>query len=156
MSYIPSQVYELLEDVWDQSNHWLNVSLKSKIQTLINGAENDSIGVSPVVRADAFQTLPILVNSAAAVDLKAATASKKIYVTDLLISIDAGGACDLIIRDDTSGTPLQLARVFLPAAVTTISLRFATPKWTNTNQKLQALSSSATPNIYVTVSGYVI
>lgn len=118
------------------------------------GNEYDTMLAYPARRSDAYQASPVTVQTTSAVIIKAATTAKKTYVTDLTISTDGAGACDLLIQDD-AGTPVVLERIFLPATATTLHLRFVTPKATTAGQALQAKASSATPKIYVSAGGYV-
>lgn len=136
-------------------NGFAKVSLGEALQSIVAGVETDSVLSHAGRRSDSFQFAPVLVHSASAVDLLAATASKSYYVTDLVISTDGGAACDLKIQD-SNGTPVIIERIYLPASAATIVISYRTPKVLTSNTKIQALASSGTPNIYVSGAGYVI
>lgn len=141
---------KVFADVWDSSNHWLNVSLKSKLQNMIGSVENDTIGVSPTRRSDAFDSALATADATTAVLVKALTLSKAIYLTDVAISTDTAGWVQL---EDTDGT-IVVSRKYLPANCVW-SKSYVTPKLMVTAKGLYVKAQNA-GNITVGVNGYVI
>lgn len=105
----------------------------------------------PQRRSDAFQATITSSDAQAATQVKAKTAAKKIYVTDLIISTDT--AMTLQLQDDT-GTPVVLVEQMYFPANSIFSKSFTTPIEVATNKDLDIIAS-ASGNISVFVSGYV-
>lgn len=127
-------------------------AIGTAITGISGGAETNTILAAPFRRADAFQATITSANATSATDVKAKTAAKKIYVTDLIISVDT--AMNVQLQDDT-GTPVVLMeQIYLPA-VSVFSKTFATPLMVDTNKDLEVITS-ASGNISITVTGYVI
>lgn len=129
------------------------VTLATALQGLISGVETDSILNYIGRRADAWQAA-INFASSSAQTIKAGTASKNTYITELSISCDGGAACNVIIQD-SAGTPnILIPKTYFGTTPQTIVYKFATPLQVATANDLKALCSSATPNISVCASGY--
>lgn len=137
---------------FDESNDLIKVGLAQAIEGVKSGAELDHIGTHPKKRADAFQDLSIDGTAAtSAQDLKAATASKKHYVTNLTISVDA--AQTLTIRDSNSNT---MEKIVLPAAGCYQFFYGDCPLETDTNTKVQVVSSASSGVLVIKGRGYTI
>jgi hypothetical protein len=108
-----------------------------------------------VIQADAtatnFQSTITSANATSATMVKAKTAAKKIYITDVIISVDT--AMNVQLQND-AGTPVVLMeQIYLPAN-SVFSKLFSTPMEVDTNTDLDTITSVA-GNISVTVLGYV-
>lgn len=136
----------------DNTTGGVKVYLASQLQNIISGTENDTIGVSPTKRADAFNATITSADASTATQIYAKTAGKKIYVTDLTISVDT--AMNVQIQDDT-GTPVVLMEQMYFPANSIWSKSFITPLECSTNTDLDVITSTS-GNISVTASGYVI
>lgn len=128
------------------------LNLATALSVLISGTETDSIGVAPIRRSDAFQATITSADATSATEVKGNTASKKIYVTDLIISVDT--AMSVQLQDD-AGTPAVLMEQMYFPANSIFSKHFSTPLMAATNVDLDVITS-ATGNISVTALGYVI
>lgn len=135
------------------SNGNLNTSLATALDNIdSNGVESDKVGVSPTRRSDAFQATITSANATSATQVKAKTAAKRIYVTDLIISVDT--AMNVQLQDDAGSPAVLMEQVYVPAN-SVFSKVFSTPLMLAVNQDLDVIAS-ATGNISVTVLGYVI
>lgn len=131
----------------------LYVSLKTVLANVgAGGAEQDTIGVSPTYRTDAFNSTITSADATSATQIKAKTASKKIYITDVIISVDT--AMNVQLQDDAGTPAVAMEQIYLPAN-SVFSKTFSTPLVLATNQDLDVITSAA-GNISVTVSGYII
>lgn len=109
--------------------------------------------VSQMVYSDSsFQATVTSANATSATAVKAKTASKKIYVTDLIISVDT--AMNVQLQDDNGSPAVLVEQMYMPAN-SVFSKTFRTPLVVATNQDLDVITS-ASGNISVFVSGYVI
>lgn len=99
-----------------------------------------------------FQETITSANATSATAVKAKTAAKKIYVTDLIISVDT--AMNVQLQDDNGSPVVLMEQIYLPAN-SVFSKTFSTPLVVATNQDLDVVAS-ASGNISVTVTGYVI
>lgn len=109
-------------------------------------------GVVPVYSDDCFQATITSANATSATQVKAKTASKSIYITDIVISTDT--AMNIQLQDDT-GTPVVLMEQMYFPASSIWSKTFVVPLKVATNKDLNVIAS-ASGNISVTVTGYVI
>lgn len=131
------------------------MTLGTKLASLIGGIENDSLIAHAGRRADSWQaTINFAANTAQM--LKEKVSNKSIYLTDLLIISDGGAACNLKVQDDAGSPEVLVEAIYLPASVIHLPLHFNTPIEVATGQDLDVICSSATPNITVLGSGYVI
>lgn len=130
----------------------LMTTLGTALKGLISGVETDSILALVGKRADSFQVTITSANATSATDVKAKTASKKIYITDLVISVDT--AMNVQLQDDT-GTPVVIMEQMYFPANSIFSKTFSTPLEVPTNKDLEVITSAA-GNISVTAAGYVI
>lgn len=128
------------------------VTLEEALTAISAGQENDNILTAPMRRSDAFQATITSADASAATAVKAKTADKRIYITDLIISV--GAAINVQLQDD-AGSPLVVMEQIYMAANTTFEKHFSTPLQVPLNQDLDVIASGA-GNISVTVSGYVI
>lgn len=134
------------------SRRALMVSLDTNLESIVSGAENDKVLVAPHYRSDSFNTTFTSADASTAATVKAATASKKIYITSVVLSSDA--AINLKLQDN-AGTPVVAVGPIYMAVNSTVPMNFSTPLQMATNVPLQVKASGA-GNISVTVSGYVI
>jgi len=140
----------VLNLVFDPDNATLAVDIGS--QGLVSGVETDTILVYPARRADAFEATITSANATSATAVKAKTAGKSIYVTDIIISVDT--AMNVQLQSD-AGTPVvHMEQIYLPAN-SVFSKTFRTPIQLATNVDLDVITS-ASGNISVTALGYVI
>lgn len=131
----------------------LPVQLQNNLEVVDSGgAESDSVGVAPVRRADAFQATITSADASSPTQVKAKTAAKKIYVTDLIISV--GAELTVQVQDDAGIPVVLMEQVYMPAN-SVLPLHFQTPLMVATNQDLDVVTSGA-GNISVTALGYVI
>lgn len=130
----------------------VKVTLATAISLLVGGTETDTIGVAPFRRGDAFQATITSADAQAATQVKAKTSAKKIYITDLIISTDT--AMNIQLQDDAGGPEVLMEQIYVPAN-SVFSKTFSTPLLVATNQDLDVIAS-ASGNISVTVTGYVI
>ncbi len=129
----------------------IKVTQATALQGLIAGVETDSILALVGKRADAFQATATSANaSVTPLEVKAKTSSKKIYVTDLIISVDT--AMWVQMQDDAATVLME--QMYFPAN-SIFSKTFSTPIEVATNKDLEFLTSAA-GNISVTAAGYVI
>jgi len=108
--------------------------------------------ISTARRADAFQATITSADATTATQVKAKTASKKIYITDLVISVDT--AMSIQLQDDAGTPEVLMEQIYLPAN-SVFSKAFNTPLVVATNQDLDVITSAA-GNISVTCTGYVV
>jgi hypothetical protein len=106
----------------------------------------------PSRHPDAFQVTITSADAQSATTVKAKTASKNIYIADLIISTDT--AMNLQLQDD-AGTPVVLMEQLYMPANSVFSKNFHVPLIVATNQDLDIVASAA-GNISVTVTGYVV
>lgn len=151
MSFLKGLV-KIFADVWDVASHALGVTLKTKIQAIVSGVENDNILSLPGRRSDAFQAIFSSADATAAAELQALSSGKSIYLTDIIISTDT--AMNIKVQD-SAGTPVVLiGPLYLPASGT-FSKTFDTPLKTTISKALNVIAS-VSGNISVTASGYII
>lgn len=117
-----------------------------------NGVESDKVGVSPTRRSDAFRATITSANATSSTVVKAKTAAKRIYVTDLIISVDT--AMNVQLQDDAGSPEVLMEQIYLPAN-SVFSKVLSTPIMLAVNQDLRVITS-ASGNISVTVLGYII
>lgn len=135
------------------SNGNLNTSLATALDNIdSNGVESDKIGVSPTRRSDAFRATITSADATSSTVVKAKTAAKRIYVTDLIISVDT--AMNVQLQDDAGSPEVLMEQIYLPAN-SVFSKVLSTPIMLAVNQDLRVITS-ASGNISVTVLGYVI
>lgn len=128
------------------------VNLAVALSGLLSGAENNTILVAPYKRADAFQATFNSADATTRAQVKAGTSSKKIYVTDIEISI--GTAMSVKIQDSTASAVILLQSLYMPAN-SVFSKTFATPLECSTAKDLEVIASVA-GNVTVNAQGYVI
>lgn len=128
----------------------LGVSLVDKLQGIISGAENDNVGVLPVRRADAFQSQVSSADASGTVAVKAATAAKSIYITDLNLSVNT--AMNVKFQDGTAA--ILIPTMYLPGSATW-SKSFITPIKVPGTDAFNVVSS-ASGSITIVAAGYVI
>lgn len=128
------------------------VELASAISGLISGVQTDTILVAPFKRADAFTATFNSADASTRAQVKAASASKKIYVTGIIIS--SGAAISVKIQDSTTSAVILLQSIYM-AANTTVTMNFSTPLECSTGKDLEVIASGA-GNITVNVQGYII
>lgn len=143
-----------LDTGWGDSEEPAPVTLATALAGLVAGVENDNVLVAPIRRADAFNNTPAeLTASTSAQSVKAGTASKSIYVTDISVSVDV--AMWVKFQDDT-GTPVQIiGKKYLPAN-SVWSKHYSTPKQVPTGKALNIVCSVSSGNVSVDLDGYVI
>lgn len=136
----------------NENKIWMNLGdLSVALQFLaLDGTELDRILTAPGRRDDAFQATITSADATTAVAVKTATAAKKIYVTELIISVGAAMA----VRLQDSAPLVLMNDIYLPAN-SVFSKTFATPLMVGTNLPLNVKASVA-GNISVTALGYVI
>lgn len=142
----------ILNLVYDPDNNTLAMDIGGALAGLISGVETDSILSLPARRSDAFQATITSANATSATAVKAKTAAKSIYVTDIIISVDT--AMSVQLQDDAGSPVVHMEQIYLPAN-SVFSKRFATPMKLATNVDLDVITS-ASGNISVTALGYVI
>lgn len=106
----------------------------------------------PVYSTDSFQATITSSNATSATAVKSKTADKKIYITDVIVSVDT--AMSVQLQDD-AGTPVVVMEQMYMPANSVFSKTFKTPLVIATNQDLDVITS-VSGNISVTVSGFVI
>lgn len=104
-----------------------------------------------VATTDDFQATITSANATSATQVKAKTAAKKIYVEDLIISVDT--AMNVQLQDDAGSPEVLMEQIYLPAN-SVFSKSFKKPLVVATNQDLDVIAS-ASGNISVTVTGKV-
>lgn len=153
MGNITRTEQEILNATYDEATGAAEVTLVTALAAVgSDGAEGDSIGAAPFRRADSFQSTITSANATSATAVKAKTASKKIYVTDIIISVDT--AMNVQLQDDAGLPEVLMEQIYLPAN-SVFSKTFSTPLMVATNQDLDVVAS-ASGNISVTVTGYII
>lgn len=116
------------------------------------GASDYPLPVVPFRRSDAFQATMTSADATTATSVKAKTAAKKIYITDIIISTDT--AMNIQLQDDAGSPEVLMEQIYVPANMV-FSKTFSTPVMVATNQDLDVVASVA-GNISVTATGYVI
>ena len=109
---------------------------------------NDIGSVAVARRIDAVQATVASADATSATAVVAKVAAKKIYVTDVVISVDT--AMNVQLQDDAAAVLME--QIYLPAN-SVWSKTFSTPLLVATNQDLDVIASIA-GNISVTVTGY--
>lgn len=127
-------------------------SIFTSFQALIAGVETDSVLVMPARRSDAFQAIYNSADASTAASVKAATAAKSIYITDVVVSV--GSAMNVTLQDN-AGTPVVAVQPLYMPANSVWSKTFSTPIKLATNVALM-VKASTSGNISVTVTGYLI
>lgn len=137
-------------DVQVDTNGNIKITMGTALGAVINNAEADNVGVVPFRRSDAFQaTMNSSDASGSDTAVKTATASKRHYVSDLIISV--GSAISVTVKDGSTiiGQPLYMA------ANTTVPVRLSTPYQLSVNSALNVRTSGA-GTISVWANGYTI
>lgn len=124
----------------------------SQIQGLVSGVETDNILALPGRRADAFQVRITTADATTAVAVKALTASKSIYITDVVISTDT--AMNIRLQDGAGSPVVLVGALYMPAS-SVWSKTFQTPIKVAVATALNVLASLA-GNVSVTITGYVL
>lgn len=130
----------------------LLISLATALAAISEGVEADNLLSAPFRRSDAFQATITSANATSATQVKAKTASKRIYVTDIIISVDT--AMSVQLQDDAGTPEVLMEQVYLPAN-SVFSKVLSTPMRLAVNVDLDVITS-ASGNISVTALGYVI
>lgn len=128
-----------------------NVTVKA-VATVGAATGHTNESTIAVYSSESFQATITSANATSATAVKAKTAAKKIYVTDMVISTDT--AMNIQVQDDT-GTPVVLIEQMYFPANSIWSKQFKTPMVVDTNKDLDIIAS-ASGNISVYVSGFVI
>ena len=115
------------------------------------GAEQDTILTSPYRRGDAFHARFNGSRSTSVQEVKAATASKKHYITDLLISTDTAGWITIV-----DGASTVLCGPYYMPANSVLPRHLAVPIPGSTNTALNVDCDAATGNVTVEIDGYTI
>ena len=119
----------------------------------IDGVVQTSEALSAVYATESFQVTVTSANATSATQVKAAgAAGTNIYVTDLVISTDT--AMNIQLQDNTGTPVVMMEQMYFPAN-SIFSKSFKTPLKVTTAKDLNMIAS-ATGNISVTVTGYVI
>lgn len=118
----------------------------------VDSKGNLKVAISNTAQSDDFQSTITSANATSATQVKAKTAAKKIYITDVIISVDT--AMNVQLQDDAGSPVVLMEQIYLPAN-SVFSKTFSTPLVVATNQDLDVITS-ASGNISVTVTGYVI
>jgi hypothetical protein len=130
----------------------LPVEIKNALEAVDSGgAEADSIGAAPFRRTDSFHARFNGARSTSVQEVKAATASKKHYITDLLISTDTAGWVTIV-----DGAATVLCGPYYMPANSVLPRRLATPIPGSTNTALNVDCDAATGNVTVEIDGYTI
>lgn len=121
---------------------------------VLDGAGNTAVrhveSTIPVYATESFQATFTSADATTAAIVKAKTAAKKIYITDLIIS--SASAINIQLQDDAPTVLME--QVYFPAN-SIFSKSFKTPLVVDTNKDLNVIASGAGA-ISVTVTGYVI
>ena len=115
------------------------------------GAEQDTNLTAPYRRADAFHAHFNGSRSTSVQEVKAATTSKKHYITECTISTDTAGWISIV---DGASTVL-LGPYYMPAN-SVLPLKFSTPVPGSINTALNVDCDAATGNVTVDIEGYTI
>lgn len=138
------------DSVMDDTLNAVQVTSVTKLEGIIDGTENDNILVMPGRRIDAFEATLLTADATTAVSVKALTASKSHYITDIVISTDTAG---WIRIEDTDATTI-MPRKYFPAN-SIWSKSYVTPKKVTTAKAILVLAQNA-GNISVDINGYTI
>lgn len=149
MAFIKGLV-KIFADIWDTTNHAIGVTLKTKIQAIVSGSENDNILTMPGRRVDAFDTGVETADATTAVAVKAAVTNKSIYITDIVISGDTAGWVKI---QDTDGTVI-IRKKYFPANFTW-SKSYHTAKKVVNGKGVNVICENA-GNLSVDIDGYAI
>ena len=128
----------------------LLVAFGASINFIQGGNETNTIGTAPFRRSDAFNAQLEFTDVTTLTTVKAATASKKHYITDISISLSVAGWVQ--IKDGT-GTIL-CPKKYMPAN-SVWSKTFSTPKQTATNTTIQIIQQNAGAGS-VEIDGYTV
>ena len=131
-------------------NGFTKVELASSLGSVVNSVEADNVGVTPFRRADAFQaTLNSADASGSDTAIKTATASKRHYISDLIIS--SGATRTVTFKDGATivGQPLYMV------TNQTVGIAFNTPWMGSVNTAFNVRTSGA-GNISVWANGYTV
>jgi len=126
-----------------------NINLSTSLAALSGGVENDNVGIVPFRRLDAWDDADTDDDLTTQAVVQAGVASKRIYVTDITISVDGPMLIILQDEDDTLVLPL-----LFPAAGI-YSKTFAVPKQLGIDKDLEIKSDTA-GDVYWSISGYQI
>lgn len=133
----------------------LLVNLNVPLSAFSPSGENDSILMAPFRRSDAVQN-SINFSANTVQSLLTGVTGKSIYLTNITISSDGLAASSVKIQS-TAGSPVVIVNnIYFPNVAFSITLNFASPKKVAVNDGINALCSSATPNVTVDVVGYQI
>lgn len=137
----------IFADVWDSSNHWLNVSLKSKIAAVLDGKENDSIGSAPFRRSDSFNV--DYTGDPSTVDVvRAGAAGRQDHITDVTISTDTAATITIQTEDDE----VLIGPLHLPENAT-FGKSYLTPIQVPTDKDIEVISDTPA-SVSVNLGGY--
>lgn len=139
---------KIFADVWDSSNHWLNVSIKSKLQVLIDNEENDTVGSAPTRRGDSFNEKFNDDDASAGAVLHAGSAGAEAHITDCTISVDT--EMTVTIRDEDDN--VLIGPLYLPERGT-FGKTYNTPIPVTADKDIEVIASTA-GNITVNLGGY--
>lgn len=135
-----------------QQDGSLWVYMKSLLQGIVAGLENDWILNAPMRRTDGFQDITFdTTHSTSATSIKAATADKRHHITNLTISTTVAAT---IIIDDADGTVLE--KLIFPAAGIFVNSYADMPLQAGINKALRVTSSVAAGTLTVKGRGYTI
>ena len=138
----------IIEGEYNSTPPTITDSRTHPLQVDVNG--NLKVVTSASRSADAFQSTMTSADAQFAKQVKALTASKSIYITDVVISV--GTAMSVQLED--SAATVIMEQVYL-AANSVFSKSFTTPLKLGSGVGLNAVASTA-GNVSVTVSGYVL
>jgi len=91
-------------------------------------------------------------DATSATQVKEKTADKRIYITDLIISVDT--AMNVQLQDDAESPAVTMEQIYLPAN-SVFSKSFLTPLQLAENVDLDVITS-VSGNISITTTGYVV
>jgi len=135
--------------IYDDEDAVQNINLSTSLAALSGGVENDNVGIVPFRRLDAWDDADTDDDLTTQAVVQAGVASKRIYVTDITISVDGPMLIILQDEDDTLVLPL-----LFPAAGI-YSKTFAVPKQLGIDKDLEIKSDTA-GDVYWSISGYQI
>lgn len=126
------------------------VTLGGALTGVSAGAENDNVLTAPTRRPDAFHAQFNATCSTTPQAVKAATASKKHYITDLLISVDTAGWYTIL-----DGATVICGPYYMPAN-SVLPRKLETPIPGTLNTALNVDCSGSSGNVTVEIDGYTI
>lgn len=131
----------------------LLVALGTQIALLVGGVENNTIGVAPFRRADAFEAVLESANITSATALVAApsNSNQSIYITDVVISTDTIGWIKL---QDNAGSPNTVIPKKYFSQDGIYEHTYAVPKQVIAGNALNAIAQNA-GNVSIEVNGYI-